>query len=104
MILVLNMWDEAKKRGIEIDREALEEALGVPVIPVVATTGEGIKDLVRALDRAQVPKLIPQDHEKRWEEIGNLLKKVQRFSYREPQWVDFLYRATICLLYTSRCV
>ena len=95
MILVLNMWDEAKKRGIEIDREALEEALGVPVIPVVATTGEGIKDLVRALDRAQVPKLIPQDHEKRWEEIGNLLKKVQRFSYREPQWVDFLYRATI---------
>ncbi len=95
MILVLNMWDEAKKRGIEIDCQALEEALGVPVIPAVATTGDGIKDLIRALDRAQVPKLIPKDHEKRWEEIGNLLGKVQRFSYREPQWVDFLYRATI---------
>ena len=95
MVLVLNMWDEAQKRGIEIDREALEEALGVPVIPVVATTGEGIKDLIHALDRAQIPKLIPQDHEKRWEEIGNLLSKVQRFSYREPQWIDFLYQATI---------
>ncbi|MDK2897103.1 MAG: ferrous iron transport protein [Candidatus Atribacteria bacterium] len=95
MILVLNMWDEAKKRGVEIDLKALEEALGVPTIPVVATTGEGIKELLQALEQARVPHLVPQDHEKRWEEIGNLIEKVQFFSYRKTGWVDLLYRATI---------
>jgi ferrous iron transport protein B len=42
LILVLNIMDEAKELGIEIDLEALEEELNIPVVATVSTTGEGI--------------------------------------------------------------
>ena len=45
MILNLNMIDVARKRGIEIDIPDLQQALGVPIIPSVAVSGEGIKKL-----------------------------------------------------------
>lgn len=48
MILDLNMIDVARHRGIEIDIPALEQTLGIPVIPSVAVSGEGIK-LLREL-------------------------------------------------------
>ena len=40
-LLVLNMIDVARDQGHEIDTEALSKALGVPVIPMVASEGEG---------------------------------------------------------------
>ena len=42
VIVALNMWDDTRHRGINIDLNRLREILGVPVIPTVATTGEGI--------------------------------------------------------------
>ncbi len=45
LVLVLNMMDIARKRGINIDTKALSEKLGCPVIPIVATTGEGRTEL-----------------------------------------------------------
>jgi len=45
MVLDLNMIDVARERGIEIDTPDLEQALGIPVIPSVAVSGEGIKKL-----------------------------------------------------------
>lgn len=42
VILVLNMMDEARERGICIDIERLEKELGVPVCATVSTTGEGM--------------------------------------------------------------
>lgn len=95
MIVALNMWDEARKRGIEIDVRTLEEILGVPVVPVVATTGEGIKELLEALPRARIPHPVPPDHARRWEDIGKVIDQVQRFSYRRPSWQDVLQRVTL---------
>jgi len=46
IVIALNMIDEARKRGIEIDHEKLSELLGVPVVPTIATRGEGIKEVV----------------------------------------------------------
>jgi len=45
MIVALNLWDDALHRGISIDIPKLESALGVPVVPTVAVSGEGIKAL-----------------------------------------------------------
>jgi ferrous iron transport protein B len=42
VILVLNMMDEAEKRGKTTNSEDLEKELKVPVIPVVATTQRGM--------------------------------------------------------------
>jgi ferrous iron transport protein B len=49
MIVVLNMMDEARKEGIEIDVAQLERILGVPVIAASAATGEGIDALKEAI-------------------------------------------------------
>ncbi len=42
VILVLNMMDEAGKRGKKIHSEELERELHVPVVPMVATTSRGM--------------------------------------------------------------
>lgn len=57
MVLVLNMSDEAGERGIEIDAARLSEILGIPVIEAVATTGQGINELRRAVAQARVPSV-----------------------------------------------
>lgn len=95
MVVALNMWDEARKRGIEIDIRALEDILGIPVVPVVATTGEGVRDLLAALSQARVPRPVSSDHAHRWEDIGRVITRVQKFSYRRPTWQDALQRLTI---------
>lgn len=47
LVLCLNQVDVAKKKGIIINREKLEQALGVPVVPTVAIRGEGIYELTK---------------------------------------------------------
>lgn len=49
VVLVFTKTDEAHPRGIHIHYDKLEEYLGVPVIPVSALKGEGIRDLLEAL-------------------------------------------------------
>jgi ferrous iron transport protein B len=50
LLLVLNMIDIAKRRGVEIDLEALSAELGVPVITAAAVRRGGTDDLLRRLD------------------------------------------------------
>jgi ferrous iron transport protein B len=47
MIIALNMMDEARRRGIEIDHEALSKILGVPVVTTISRLGHGLKGLFR---------------------------------------------------------
>jgi ferrous iron transport protein B len=47
VIVALNMVDVAKQRRIQVDAMALSAALGVPVVPIVASKGIGIDDLKR---------------------------------------------------------
>ncbi len=49
MVIALSMTDEAQKLGIEIDKERLEELLGVPAVKVNGRTGEGVGDLIKAI-------------------------------------------------------
>ena len=46
--IALNMIDVAKKRGIEINAEKLSALLGVPVVPTIARTGKGKKELMES--------------------------------------------------------
>ncbi len=45
IVLVMNMMDVARKRGIEIDTKRLSQELGCPVVPIIAINGEGIDEL-----------------------------------------------------------
>jgi ferrous iron transport protein B len=48
-VVCLNLVDEARRKGVVVDHEKLAEELGVPVVPTVARTGEGLADLLEAV-------------------------------------------------------
>ena len=49
LVVALNMGDIALRRGISIDTSALSEALGAPVVPVLAHRRQGLDELRRTL-------------------------------------------------------
>lgn len=60
MIIVLNMMDAVKKRGIKIDLATLANQLECPVIPVIAATGQGLSELRNVISKACLDKPIPR--------------------------------------------
>ncbi|MCA8922248.1 MAG: ferrous iron transport protein B [Planctomycetes bacterium] len=52
-VVALNMADEARRAGVSVPRQRLQDALGVPVVETVASTGEGVEALRAALDGAR---------------------------------------------------
>ncbi|MEN9717403.1 MAG: hypothetical protein RIQ99_281 [Pseudomonadota bacterium] len=52
-VVALNMLDLAERDGLVIDPAALEQALGVPVIPTVAVRRRGLAELAAAIGAAE---------------------------------------------------
>lgn len=50
VIVALNMLDVASGQGMQIDMQALQEALGIPVVPMIAKRNSGIKELVAKIN------------------------------------------------------
>jgi len=79
LILALNQVDRAEKAGIKIDREELERALGIPVIPMAAVEGRGIGELLEAIidalknRRAPSPLKLSSEVEERLAEFEGFL-------------------------------
>jgi ferrous iron transport protein B len=95
MIVDLNIWDEAQHSGIQIDLQGLEQRLAVPVVPTIALTGEGIKDLVSRLPEARAGLVAPCSDEERWMEVGRITREVQKLVHRHPSAWSRLSQATI---------
>jgi len=57
--LALNMYDEAGERGIKIDTEGLAKALGLKVIPTIATQRWNLDKLEAAFYNREAPSLYP---------------------------------------------
>lgn len=49
MVMALNMFDELKQSGDKLDYETLGSLLGVPIVPTVGRTGEGINQLFQKI-------------------------------------------------------
>lgn len=94
-IIALNMWDDAKHRGITIDTQALEEMLGVPVVPTVAVTGEGIKELVSRLGEARPSAALGRNIEDRWSKIGEIIDRSQQVVHRHHTILERIEDASI---------
>ena len=52
MVIALNCWDVAEKKGLQIDSKLLEQRLGVPVVPTVAKHRRGTEELAKAVEYA----------------------------------------------------
>jgi len=79
IVIALNMYDELKKKGDELDHDALGKLLGVPVIPTVSSRGRGIKELFDKIievyeDREPVVRHI---HINYGSEIENAVRAIQ---------------------------
>jgi ferrous iron transport protein B len=90
-VVALNLWDAAIHRGIEIDVNALERELNVPVVTTVAVSGQGIYELVEAISRAKVPPPMHfESSDQRWARIGEIAEKTQKILHRHPSVLDRL--------------
>lgn len=59
MMIALNMIDAARLKGVAIDVDELSNLLGCPVVPISASTGEGISHLKEVINRAAQDKPVP---------------------------------------------
>ena len=50
LVVVLNMIDVAEQEGIKVDAKILEAAIGVPVIPMIASRASGVRELLEYID------------------------------------------------------
>ena len=89
VIMVLNFWDETRHLGIQIDANKLESLLDIPVVPTVAVTGEGIKELALRLHEAKA-HAYSYSEEARWGEIGKIIKEVQKVTLKKHTFLENL--------------
>lgn len=75
ILVVLNMMDEARRRGIQINTQKLSERLGVPVVETVAVRNSGIENLLHALDQEKYT--VP--HTELSGLSGGIIRKSKRF-------------------------
>lgn len=58
VVVCLNLMDEARRRGLQVDDRSLARELGVPVVPTAARQGEGIPALLAAIDEVASGKTV----------------------------------------------
>jgi len=51
VVVAVNLMDEARRKGLEVDTRSLARDLGVPAIPITARTGEGMQTLLSTVDQ-----------------------------------------------------
>lgn len=90
LIVALNLWDEAQHKGIVIDVPKLEVLLGVPVVPMAAIRGEGIKQLVARLPEARSGTITWQTTDERYAAVGRIVRQVQRVTHRHHTLLEQL--------------
>lgn len=93
VLVVLNMMDEARRRGMQINTQKLSERLGVPVVETVAVRNSGIENLKNALDQGKYS--VPQTELSglkgdSYQRVENILNDVVNFVDQEDKRTDFL--------------
>ena len=95
MLLVLNMMDTVKQRGIKIDMNGLAEKLGCPVIPITASQKTGMQALKTTINSAinyhHIPLLsinYPPILEQAIQKTSLLLTKTAQKSHCDLRWLS----------------
>lgn len=95
LVVCLNMCDEMKHRGIQIDIEKMQELLDVPVVFTCAVTGNGIRDIIEKVKDAKKKDVIVRSHEQLWVQIGKIIESVQKLTHKHHNLREILEDASI---------
>lgn len=79
VILCINLIDEAKKKGININKDRLQEILGIPVILVSAREKVGIDDLVNEMNNIKENSVLEIKYDEVIEECINIIPSDSKF-------------------------
>jgi Fe2+ transport system protein B len=60
VVICLNLMDEARRHGLDVNYRKLARELEVPVVPTAARNGEGVEDLVGAIAEVATNQRIPR--------------------------------------------
>jgi len=94
VVVAMNMLDVAETQGTQIDTKALQESLGIPVIPMIAKRNNGIKELVEQVAalascettyHPELPK-VSEDHQQIYEQILTQIRPYVQEPYT-PEWI-----------------
>ena len=78
LVVGLNMVDVAEAQGLRVEANVLQAALGVPVVPLVATRGRGLSELVAAVEQVADGRIpYAPTRPELGEEIGALVAVVE---------------------------
>jgi len=62
VVLCLNLIDEAKRHGRSVDHRRLARDLGVPVVPTVARSGQGVDELLETIAKVARGEIVCRPH------------------------------------------
>lgn len=89
VVVALNMMDLVRANGDVLDVELLSKELGSPVVPITATSGEGVEQLVERAVRIaeqqcdfQDPNSFPEEVERMLQEIGEMVAPLPQVERR----------------------
>ncbi len=131
LLIALNMSDEARHKGIGIDAEKLSVELGVPVVTIVARSGEGVRKMIDTclslplarqkitnesghpghhphiqhmssdMRKSASTEHIHLDKDRIWLRVGDLVQKVQTLHHHHHTFADRLEEISIHPLWGS---
>jgi Fe2+ transport system protein B len=64
-VVCLNLIDEARRHKLQVDERRLARDLGVPVVPTAARQGEGLPELLQAIDDVATGRAVLKPHRTR---------------------------------------
>jgi ferrous iron transport protein B len=81
MVIAMNMMDVLKTRGTLLDCEALSKQLNVPIVPIVASKSQGIKELLQAaVDQMGIVPSLPMIYNEQLEHVIQMVEKKMKVS------------------------
>lgn len=96
VVVCVNLIDEARRKGIDVDIERLSAELGVPAVGTCARSGEGIGDLVQAIagvidGRIPTAPRLPPPPAQAQAVVDELLPGIKRLlpGLRNPRWIAY---------------
>ena len=85
MVIALNMMDEVTASGNSIDVQRLSSHLGIPVVPISASKGEGIPELIDVVIRSIKENSSPKKHDFCIGEVHKAIHSISHLIYDQAE-------------------